>query len=418
MTDFDVNVFARALMRLWPHGDNTVKGLREGIITAAPIIFPKYGCASPLVICHAMAQFSEETGCGIEMQENMNYSAKLITRVWPSRKSAVKFAHNPQALADAVYNGRMGNKTASNDGFEYRGGGPLQATGRAFYGFLEEKTGIPFEDDPSQIEKPENWPLAAAVTWALNPAAGDISKYADQGNFEACCNAINRGNPHSNLPPIGWRSRQMWHDAWERALDITAIPASAPVDHSVIREGSPKIPTVGVIQEELARLGYQPGPHDMIYGPRVTRAVLAFQARNGLPATGAVDSATLAKLTSADAIPFPPSNAAQQGFAALVDAGHPEAVSAAKTRTAGHLLLLGAGSAGLDRFAGFDALSHFAGDAGAVSEGTDALVTVSQKLIEAVQFGAQHLFWVLGVLGGFMLWQAARAEIKAIKEGE
>lgn len=78
-------------------------------------------------------------------RENMNYSAKRIRQVWPSRPEAVQFAGKPRELANSVYGGRLGNKVGSDDGWNYRGGGIDQLTGRDNY----RKVGI--ENNPERI---------------------------------------------------------------------------------------------------------------------------------------------------------------------------------------------------------------------------------------------------------------------------
>ena len=67
------------MQRRWPNGDQHIPGLLEGIVAAAPTVFPKYGLLSPLVVAHAMAQFSEECGQGLEMIENLSDPA---TELW------------------------------------------------------------------------------------------------------------------------------------------------------------------------------------------------------------------------------------------------------------------------------------------------------------------------------------------------
>jgi putative chitinase len=66
------------------------------------------------------------------VREVMNYSAGHIREVWPARPEAVRFARKPRELANSVYGGRMGNH-GGNDGWDYRGGGVCQITGRGMY---------------------------------------------------------------------------------------------------------------------------------------------------------------------------------------------------------------------------------------------------------------------------------------------
>lgn len=51
-------------------------------------------------------------------------------------------------------------------------------------------------------------------------------------------------------------------------------------------------------QQELARLGFDPGPADGVWGRRSADATMAFQRAHNLPATGRPDAATMAALRS------------------------------------------------------------------------------------------------------------------------
>ena len=86
-------------------------------------------------------------------RENMSYSAARIREVWPSRfptvADAKPYERQPVKLANKVYNGRLGNREDSNDGWDFRGGGLDQLTGRVNY----RKRNI--EQDPDAILKPE-----------------------------------------------------------------------------------------------------------------------------------------------------------------------------------------------------------------------------------------------------------------------
>lgn len=87
---------------------------------------------------YVMATAYHEVGSTLRpIRENLNYTtAAAIVRVWPSRfKSAAEakpYVKKPQALANKVYGGRLGN-TGPNDGWLYRGGGLVQLTGRENY---------------------------------------------------------------------------------------------------------------------------------------------------------------------------------------------------------------------------------------------------------------------------------------------
>lgn len=81
--------------------------------------------------------FYETGGKMRPVSENLNYtSAARIKQVWPSRfpsiAAAQPYVRKPQALANKVYGGRMGNNT-QNDGWLYRGRGLPQITGKDNY---------------------------------------------------------------------------------------------------------------------------------------------------------------------------------------------------------------------------------------------------------------------------------------------
>lgn len=158
--------------------------------------------ATPLRLAHFMAQVLHESG-GLTIQiESMNYRAERIVEVWPSRfptvASAQPFAHNPQALADKVYGGRMGN-VDPHDGFKYIGRGLLQITGRESYARYGQLLGAPLEATPD---------LAFDGAWALKIAAEEwhasgCNALADEDNLRKVTRAINGGL-------IGLASRQDW----------------------------------------------------------------------------------------------------------------------------------------------------------------------------------------------------------------
>ena len=84
-----------------------------------------------------LAEAHHETGGAMQsVSENLSYSAKRLTEVWPSRfptlAAAAPYANYPRRLANKVYGGRLGN-TGPDDGWLYRGRGLAQITGKTNY---------------------------------------------------------------------------------------------------------------------------------------------------------------------------------------------------------------------------------------------------------------------------------------------
>lgn len=108
-----------------------------------------------------------ETGLLEKLVENLSYSAKRMTEVWPGRfptiVSAQPYANNPQALANKVYGGRMGN-TLPDSGWRYRGRGIPMITGYDGYLLVQKLTGLPLVAQPNLLEAPDS-ALRCAVLW-------------------------------------------------------------------------------------------------------------------------------------------------------------------------------------------------------------------------------------------------------------
>jgi len=217
--------FGEALTRLWPQGDCRVDGLRAGIAAAASGVFSRYGIATPDLVAHVMAQISHECGAGRDVVENMNYTASRMMQVWPSRfptlASAQPYAGNPRALANKVYNGRMGNRTGSDDGWNFRGRGGAQTTGREGYQRVKKATGLDVIAHPELLIDPAHF-LNCAVSDFIN--CGCLP-YAQANDVVGVTRRLNGGT-------VGLAERKVWLAKWKRALaDVTLEPliASPPL---------------------------------------------------------------------------------------------------------------------------------------------------------------------------------------------
>jgi putative chitinase len=103
-------------------GPNTARAIAEHYN-----LTPKRGA-------HLLGQAAHESGNFMVSEENLNYRASTMCRVWPSRfkseADAEPYARNPEKLANKVYADRMGNgPESSGDGWKNRGRGFLQTTG-------------------------------------------------------------------------------------------------------------------------------------------------------------------------------------------------------------------------------------------------------------------------------------------------
>jgi putative chitinase len=213
--------FGEVLSRLWPNGDQKIPRLRAGIIAAAPVVFAKYGITTQLLAAHVMAQISHECGAGHDVVENLNYTAGRLMQVWPSRfptmASAAPYAGNPRLLANKVYNGRMGNAVGSDDGWNFRGRGAAQTTGREGYARLAKVTGLDVVNHPDLVNDPTHF-LECGVADFILCGCLPFAKADDVLNVTR---RLNGGT-------IGLAQRQAWLAKWKAALGAGSV-VLAPV---------------------------------------------------------------------------------------------------------------------------------------------------------------------------------------------
>lgn len=210
--------FINTLFNLWPNGDQKVKGLRDGIAASAPAVFAKYGIDTPLLVAHVMAQISHECGAGRDVVENLNYTAKRLTVVWPTRfktlADAAPYAGNPRALGNKVYNGRMGNRPGTDDGYNFRGRGGSQTTGREGYERVAKATKIDVVSNPDLLIDPRYF-LECSVSDFVNCGCLPYAKADDVGAVSA---ALNVGDPKMVSKVVGLAERRAWLAKWKKAL--------------------------------------------------------------------------------------------------------------------------------------------------------------------------------------------------------
>lgn len=195
-----INISESHIQKLAP---NAKSHYREAFKNADGVL-SQFGInQSPLRLAHFMAQVLHETGGLTIYIESMNYSAKRLCVVWPSRfptlESATPYAHNGRKLANKVYNGRMGNRHDTDDGWNYIGRGLLQMTGREDYAGYGNLLGVDLISTPDLAFDKDHTLRIAALEWnkkACNP-------HADQDNLSKVTRLINGGQ-------IGIAQRKEW----------------------------------------------------------------------------------------------------------------------------------------------------------------------------------------------------------------
>jgi putative chitinase len=148
---------------------------------------------TPRRIRHFMAQLYVESAGLKRLEESLTYSAARLCEVWPSRfptiAAAAPYAGKPQALAEKVYGGRLGNNEAG-DGWRFRGRGFMQITGRANYGRAEALSGLPLVAQPDLAAVPANAVRLAADYWDLHGINALVDQDAGETGFLATCERL------------------------------------------------------------------------------------------------------------------------------------------------------------------------------------------------------------------------------------
>ena len=113
-----------------------------------------------------IGQCSHECGNFRILEENLNYKAAMLMKLWPKRFPTQEIANaydrNPKKIANMVYASRMGNRDeSSGDGYRFRGRGCIQLTGHANYFHCGKAVGVDFVANPDLVATPKYASLSA-----------------------------------------------------------------------------------------------------------------------------------------------------------------------------------------------------------------------------------------------------------------
>ena len=151
-----------ALRKMFPHASSVVL---QAMATTFPAARKKYNLNENLLSL-ALGQTHVESGGLTRFSENLHYTEAGLLRIYGVGRSSAKItssearrlAENPEAIAKRVYGtGKkahdLGNLTPQ-DGWDFRGGGPIQITGRITYNDISKITGIDFVNNPDMARNP------------------------------------------------------------------------------------------------------------------------------------------------------------------------------------------------------------------------------------------------------------------------
>jgi putative chitinase len=154
--------------------------------------FSKYEINTPVRQAAFIGQCAHESANFTKLEENLNYSPERLMKVWPSRfpdmQTAMKYAHQPQLLANKVYAGRLGNNQ-ENDGWKYHGRGLIQLTGRELYANCGSNLGVDFVGNPDWLLDPKYAALSAGWFWNKK----GLNALADSQDYDTMTKRINGG---------------------------------------------------------------------------------------------------------------------------------------------------------------------------------------------------------------------------------
>jgi putative chitinase len=242
--------------------------------------------------CHFMAQVAHESAGFKAVEENLNYSAANMTRVFgiPAAEAQRLVGHK-EAFAERVYGlgnpkkARMLGNTQPGDGYRYRGRGFIQLTGRSNYRDIGNRIEFDLENNPDLAAEPLNALKCAAAFWDRSK----LNDLADQNNIEVITKRINGG--HNGLD-----DRKNKFTTAQRIWGTDAAPGGMGRSLGPSMMGGRPVLQYGDLRPEvleakrlLANAGYAGFVMDEDFGRPMHMAVVQFKMDRGLPGDGIVD---------------------------------------------------------------------------------------------------------------------------------
>jgi len=161
--------------------------------------FQRFGILTPAQQASWIGQCGHECGNFRILEENLNYRAPTLLKLFPKTpkrqwgftpEEAAAYEKQPQKIANRIYSNRMGNRDeSSGDGWRFRGSGFLQLTGHSNFYHAGQALGVDFVMQPELVRTPMYAAQTAGWFWQTHK----LNQYADKGDFLTMTKRINGG---------------------------------------------------------------------------------------------------------------------------------------------------------------------------------------------------------------------------------
>ena len=166
----------------------------EQWVDALNATFQRFNIDTPIRQASFIGQCGHECGNFKVLEENLNYRAETLMKLWktrfPTLDVANEYSRNPKKIANKVYASRMGNRDeSSGDGYRFRGRGCIQLTGHANYFHAGKACGVDFVMEPDLVATPQYAAMTAGWFWDTHK----LNQFADVRDFKTMTKKINGG---------------------------------------------------------------------------------------------------------------------------------------------------------------------------------------------------------------------------------
>lgn len=382
---------------------------------------------SPLLMAHFLCHMKAETEFN-HVSESLNYTPQRLIDIFGTRRISRAQANElgrkageksvplerQKKIANIVYGGVWGKKNLGNtepdDGWDFRGGGAYQLTGRANYKRFGDLVGIDLESNPELARDPETSVKIAAIYFKQR-----MRKFALKDDLTGATRALNGGLN-------GFDHRMSALQAFKKVLGVNnqkygllqmdnldEEPTEDAPEETVAEDFDEPITDKHVIslaQTYLKNLNYaEVGDPDGEFGEFTKTAVLSYRETKGLPLVSQIDFRLMGTLaTDTEPRKIDPKRA--NATAAEVRAKVPEVASAWKTKITAFFSAAGAAAWGLVE-----------GVLGKFEEAKEYVAPVKDLLSDVPGWAWAVAAFCIAVVLYRMAAQSERAGIEAVQTG-